>query len=175
MYTLEVYSSIIWNGVTRCREQQANVAYTTELDDEHFSDMGYRQQPASPVDTGPSLGDISGYVRSSSWLCGWNFTTDLYRSLEHVVTNSSDRRRNKRAIFNIMLSDRTAISTTSIRESIMARYSSLPRCFKEFPEVTCDPSRLVIHLIIVYQPLTVLAIAMDFRPPTSPPLSSYFG
>jgi hypothetical protein len=141
MYTLEVYSSIIWNGVTRCREQQVNVAYTTELDDELFNDMGYGQQPSSPVGVGPSPGGRWGDVRSSSWLCGWNFTTDLYRVLEHVITNFRDRRRHKRTFFSNMFGDRTAISASSVQDSIMALYGSIPCCFKEFPEVTCDPSR----------------------------------
>jgi hypothetical protein len=141
MYTLEVYSSIIWNGVIRCREQQVNVAYTTELDDEHFNGMGYNQQASSPVDIGPSPGGRWGDVRNSSWLCGWNFTTDLYRVLEHVITNFRDRRRHKRTFLSDMFGGRTAISASSVRDSIMALYGNLPSCFKEFPEVTCDPSR----------------------------------
>jgi hypothetical protein len=141
MYTLEVYSSIIWNGVTRCREQQINVAYTTEMDDDLFNDMGYNQPAPSPVDIGPSPGGRLGDVRSSSWLCGWNFTTDLYRVLEHVITNFRDRRRHKRTPFSDMFGDKTALSATSVRDTIMALYGNLPGCFKEFPEVTCNPSR----------------------------------
>lgn len=151
MYTLEVYSSIIWNGVTRCREQQVNVGYTTELDDELFSDAGYTQQPepaVSPVDIGPSPGGRWGEVRSGSWLCGWNFTTDLYRVLEHVITSFRDRKRHKRAFLNDMFgADRTAaVSTSSVCDSVMSLYGNLPRCFKEFPEVTCDPARYVCML-----------------------------
>ena len=141
MYTLEVYSSIIWNGVTRCREQQVNVAYTTELDDELFNDQGYNQQVLSPVDVGPSPSGRWGEVRSSSWICGWNFTTDLYRVLEHVITNFRDRKRHKRTFLNDMFGERNAVSASSIRDSIMTLYGNLPRCFKEFPEVTCDPTR----------------------------------
>ncbi|KAL6245479.1 hypothetical protein RBB50_007478 [Rhinocladiella similis] len=140
MYTLEVYSSIIWNGVTRCREQQVNVAYTTELDDELFSDTCYNQPASSPVDIGPSPGGRWGEVRSSSWLCGWNFTTDLYRVLEHVITNFRDQRRHRRTFLSDMFGDKTAPSPTSVRDSIMALYGNLPGCFKEFPEVTCNPS-----------------------------------
>ena len=141
MYTLEVYSSIIWNGVTRCREQQINVPYTTEIDDDLFNDMGYNQPASSAVDIGPSTSGSWGDVRSSSWLCGWNFTTDLYRVLEHVMTNFRDRRRHKRTFLSDMFGDETGISATSVRDSIMALYGNLPDCFKEFPEVTCNPSR----------------------------------
>ncbi|KIW16291.1 hypothetical protein PV08_06342 [Exophiala spinifera] len=140
MYTLEVYSSIIWNGVTRCREQQVNVAYTTELDDELFNDVGYNQPVSSPVDIGPSPGGRWGDVKGSSWLCGWNFTTDLYRVLEHVIANFRDRRRHRRTLLGDMFGDKTAPSPTSVRDSIMNLYGNLPRCFKEFPEVTCNAS-----------------------------------
>ncbi|KEF51102.1 uncharacterized protein A1O9_12825 [Exophiala aquamarina CBS 119918] len=140
MYTLEVYSSIIWNGITRCREQQVNVAYTTELDDELFNDMGYTQPASSPVDIGPSPGGRWGEVKSSSWLSGWNFTTDLYRVLEHVITNFRDRRRGRRTFLSDMFGDKTAISPSFVRDSLMALYGNLPGCFKEFPEITCDPS-----------------------------------
>ncbi|KAI1611240.1 hypothetical protein EDD37DRAFT_443571 [Exophiala viscosa] len=140
MYTLEVYSSIIWNGITRCREQQVNVTYTTELDDEHFSDMGYNQPVLSPVDIGPSPGGRWGNVRNSSWLCGWNFTTDLYRVLEHVIANLRDRRRQKRTFLSGVFGDRPIISASAVRDSVMTLYGNLPACFKEFPEVTCDPS-----------------------------------
>jgi hypothetical protein len=34
MYTLDIYSSVVWSGVIRCREQQSNVFYHTEVDDE---------------------------------------------------------------------------------------------------------------------------------------------
>ncbi len=79
MYTLEIYVSIVWNGMTRVREQQLNVAYTTELDDELFNDRGYSQQAPSPDASGPSPSGNWGEVRSGSWLCGWNYATDLYR------------------------------------------------------------------------------------------------
>lgn len=38
MYTLEVYSSIVWGGVTRCRQSQCRVFYPSEVDDDLFSD-----------------------------------------------------------------------------------------------------------------------------------------
>ncbi len=141
MYTLEVYSSIIWNGVTRCREQQVNVAYTTELDDEIINDMGHSRQPLSPVDIGASPGGRWGSVRSSSWLCGWNFTTDLYRVLEHVIADFRDPRRHKRTFLSDIFGDRTSTSASSVGDTIMALYGNLPSCFKEFPDVTCNPSR----------------------------------
>ena len=141
MYTMEVYSSIIWNGVLRCREQQINVPYTTEIDDKFFNDMGYNQSGSPPIDIGHSPGARWGDVGGNSWLSGWNFTTDLYRVLEHVITNFRDRNQHKRTSLSDMFGDKRGFSATSVRDSIMAWYGNLPGCFKEFPEVTCNPSR----------------------------------
>ena len=140
MYTLEIYTSIIWNGVTRVREQQVNVAYTTELDDEYVSDRGYSQRAPSPIDDSTSPSARWGEVRSSSWLCGWNFTTDLYRVMEHVITNFRDRRRHRRTFLNHMFGGQSTASEASVREGIMRLYGNLPQCFKECPEVTCEPA-----------------------------------
>lgn len=141
MYTLEIYASIVWNGVTRVREQQVNVAYPTELDDDFFSDRGYNRQIQSPYDTRPSPGSRLGEVRSTSWLCGWNFTTDLYRILEHVIANFRDRKRHKGSFPTNMFNDGSRISVSSVRDNVMQLYVNLPQCFKEVSQVTCDPTR----------------------------------
>lgn len=139
MYTLEIYTSIVWNGVTRVREQQIHVAYTAELDDESFSDRGYNSQ----TDIGLSPSSRWGEVGTSSWLCGWNFTTDLYRIMEHVVTNFRGRHRHSRTFLGEMFGNQDMPSESSVREGVMRLYSNLPLCFKECPQVTCDPARLV--------------------------------
>ena len=144
MYTLDIYASIIWNGVTRVREQQVNVAYTTELDDELFNDRGYNHGVQSPVSIGSSPSVRQGEVGSTSWLCGWNFTTDLYRVLEHVITNFRDRKRHKGAFPTDMFIDRSADSVSSVRDSIMRLYGNLPQCFKEAKQIACDPTRLAL-------------------------------
>jgi hypothetical protein len=142
MYTFEIYVSIIWNGVTRVREQQVHVAYTTELDDELFSDRGYNGVVQSPVDIRPTPGSRQGEVASTSWLCGWNFTTDLYRVLEHIITNFRDR-KNHRGSFPVdIFVDRSAVSVSAVRDSVMQLYVNLPSCFKEVSPVKCDPARL---------------------------------
>ena len=140
MYTLEIFTSIIWNGVTRVREQQVNVSYTTELDDEHFSDRGRSQRAPSPLGVETSPGGRWGEVGSSSWLCGWNFTTDLYRIMEHVITNFRDRKRHRRTFLGAMFGDQSTTPESSVREEIMRLYTNLPTCFRETPEVTCDPA-----------------------------------
>lgn len=143
IYNLDIYTSIVWCGMIRCREQQCNVSYTTEIDDELFDDDGYRfeAESDSPVIIGPSPSHSAGSVRSSSWLCGWNFTTDLYRIMEHVITDFRDKRRHKRSFLNDIFGENSATPASSICDSIMAMYNNLPHCFKETHAITCDPSR----------------------------------
>lgn len=145
MYCLDIYSSIMWNGVIRCREQQSNVSYTTEIDDELFDDSGYRfgEKPIDtpPVVIGPSPTHPALNVRTSSWLCGWNFTTDLYRVMEHVITHFRDKRRHKRSFLNDIFGEAPAVPASNVRDSIMAMYNNLPQCFKETQPVTCDANQ----------------------------------
>lgn len=138
VYTLELFTSIVWSSVIRCREQQCNVLYPTEIDDEHFDDSGYRSSAESPLVIGPSPSQTGTHVQSKSWLSGWNFTTDLYRILEHVITHFRDRRRGKRSFLTEIFGDRTNISAAAVRDSIMNMYANLPRCFKETQPITCD-------------------------------------
>jgi hypothetical protein len=78
MYSLEDFSAIIWGGVIRCRESQCNVQYPSETDDEQISDStGYLSKIFQPMHK-------SIDVDPWSWLHGWNFVTDLYRTLEYA-------------------------------------------------------------------------------------------
>jgi hypothetical protein len=147
MYTLEIYTSIVWNGVTRVREQQINVAYTAELDDECFSDRGYNPRNASTTEIGQTPGSRWGDVGTSSWICGWNFTTDLYRIMEHVVTNFRGRHRHRHTFLSELFVKQNMPPESAIRERVMQLYSNLPSCFKECPQITCDPARLVKRIV----------------------------
>ena len=140
MYTLEVFTSIMWNGITRCREQQINVAYPTESDDELFSDLGFSQEASSPLSMSHSPLVSWNNIRTHSWLCGWNFTTDLYRVLEHVISHSPARKRHKRTSIDEILGAKQSLDTKMIRQSVDRLYEQLPSCFKEVPLITCDPS-----------------------------------
>jgi hypothetical protein len=141
MYTFEVYVSIVWDGVMRVREQQVNVAYTTEMDDELFSDRGYNGTLRSPSNLRTSPGGGQGQIANTSWLCGWNFTTDLYRVLEHVIANFRDRKRHQGSFPMHLFVEKSEASISSVRNAVMQRYADLPDCFKEAFQVTCDPAR----------------------------------
>ncbi|KAK5071341.1 hypothetical protein LTR64_007845 [Lithohypha guttulata] len=139
MYTFEVYVSIVWNGMLRVREQQINVSYPTELDDDLFSDRGYGRQVQSPAYARFSPGNREGEVSANSWLCGWNFTTDLYRLLEHIITNFRDRQKHQGTFPTNLFIDGCVTTIPTVRDAVMQLYFNLPQCFKDVPEVTCEP------------------------------------
>lgn len=141
IYTLDVYTSVVWNGVVRCREQQSDVSYPTEMDDDLFGDTGFSsRESTSPNILHPSPGRDGAQVRTSSWLCGWNFVTDLYRVLEHVIPCFRDRRSRPRgrSLLHDIFKDDSAVSQNYVRDRIMSTYDSLPQCFKESPPVCYD-------------------------------------
>ncbi|KAK1625245.1 hypothetical protein BDP81DRAFT_328511 [Colletotrichum phormii] len=72
MYRLEVHAALIDDHVVRCPELQCAVAYPQQ------------------VDGLAGIVDASGQTEKTrfshgSWLTGWNYITDLYRVLEHVI------------------------------------------------------------------------------------------
>lgn len=116
MYTLEVFTATIWGGIIRCREAQSAVSYPAELDDEMIAN--------DPT-------DVTMIVpRPNSRLCflkGWNYTTDLYRILEHAV----DRFRRRRNLGNSPVGTLLDMSATSsspqtILELVKVMHSKLP-------------------------------------------------
>ena len=108
--------------------------YPTEADDESFSDKGFQnsETPRSPeMQRLPnSLLFPSGPV---TWLRGWNFTTDLYRILEHAVDHF--RRKRPRHHWQPSLIENifgeTTTSETAVLDHIRSMYNSLPAEFKE--------------------------------------------
>lgn len=71
MYRLEVHAALIDGHVIRCPELQCAVAYPQQVDG-----------LAGIID---AVGKPETRFRHGSWLTGWNYITDLYRVLEHVI------------------------------------------------------------------------------------------
>jgi hypothetical protein len=137
MYTLDVYSSIGWGGIIRYREAQSNVRYPGKLDDASLSNNRYSISP-----TDASHGDIlAGNERPVTWICGWNFTTDLYRILEHAVDYQrwNSLPTNGRTEFWSLFSP-TQKEGSSVMEQVLSMYSKLPSQFQETRPVTGDPT-----------------------------------
>ena len=141
MYTLEVYASVVWGGVIRCREAHSNVDYPTEIDDEYFSDEGYNFE-STLILSHMNQGFIGGTEgKKVSWLKGWNFTTDLYRFIEHATDQFRTRRlqNGSRSIFDVaVIFGKCAPPGAPVIEFIDQFYNDLPREFKELSLPTMD-------------------------------------
>jgi hypothetical protein len=141
MYTFDIYTAVVWNGVIRVREAHCNVRYPSELDDEYFDDSTYATtSPDSAPVPAPSPRGPAGPVRSDSWLCGWNFMTDLYRVMEHAVDNFRTRRArlHTRSFLNDIFGDmgKGQTSQASVLQSVMDMYTKLPQRFKEIHPIS---------------------------------------
>ena len=128
-YTLEIFTAITWGGLVRHRQSQCNVLYPAEvLDDNDITDAG-------------------SYVRArdESFLRGWNFTTDLYKALEHLV----DRLRSRRfrgggmtlaspveSLFNVSPFEP---SSQSVNAMVDEMHNGLPPVFKVVRAMTGTP------------------------------------
>lgn len=75
----------------------------------------------------------------ASWLHGWNFTTELYRILEHAMDDF--HRRRPQNIGPLSPSDlfvRDAPSQSVVLEKVMSMHAELPDRFKETRTVVSD-------------------------------------
>ena len=117
-YTLDVYSSIVWNGCVHFQEAHSQVQYPSEA-------------PTSEYHLLDSL--------APSWMVGWNFTTDLYRVLEHAVS----RFRTQTSRFNILevATPSSPTFSSGLSSRINALFSQLPDIFKTIKEMSGIPAQ----------------------------------
>ncbi len=125
MYTLEIFSAITWGGVIRQRESQCNVAYPAEVyDDDDITDLGCTFRGTSTL----------------SFLRGWNFTTDMYRILEHLVDRLKSRRSqagtNASSVVTTLFASTKGPSSTEVLDLLGAMYDQLPTEFKAAQAMT---------------------------------------
>ncbi|KAH7191397.1 hypothetical protein BKA60DRAFT_686549 [Fusarium oxysporum] len=135
MYTLDIYTAVVWGGIIRCSECQSYVAYPTEVDDDMIDDNGITAQDPTPGNNSQSFAG-----REECWLSGWNFITDLYRILEHALTRLRGYRRRQTTnsfLVGMFEEDFTAAKASG-RESVFQMYLNLPDCFKETPQMVCN-------------------------------------
>ncbi|KAL6827633.1 fungal-specific transcription factor domain-containing protein [Trichoderma camerunense] len=130
IYTLDIFTSVVWGGVIRSREQQANVAYPAEVDDQYISDGGIARPGLSPSGLSPPIARLVLTAQSDCWLSGWNFITDLYRVLEHALARFRDRRR---SFMSEIIDDQSTVTGQSVRDKVLRMYLNLPECFKNTP------------------------------------------
>ena len=116
MYTLDVYSSIVWDGCMHYQESHARVEYPSGRNDPGNQDVNH----------------------GTHWIVGWNFTTDLYRILEHNLT----RLRSRSSRFNLLGDPAGGESLFSTSQDRVAElYSTLPPVFRQLQPATGNPAR----------------------------------
>ncbi len=118
MYTLDVFSSIVWDGCVHYQESHARVEYPSGSDDS--------ENPQDPN-------------HGTHWIVGWNFTTDLYRMLEHHLV----RLRSRSSKFNVCgdPSSSPSLLFSTSKDRVAELYSTLPPVFKELQPATGNPER----------------------------------
>lgn len=118
-YTLDVFTSIIWKRVARGGEAAFSVSYPSESDDDPFHDTG-------------SINSTNWTKEGSlSWLEGWNFVTDLYRILEHILHLLGHLRPKSQRTPAICLPIFDGShSKAALLDYVMTRYNQLPAVFK---------------------------------------------
>ncbi|OOQ82252.1 C6 transcription factor [Penicillium brasilianum] len=143
IYTLDIYASIVWGGIIRYREAHSLVRYPSEVDDEFITPYGYGLPSVSPESSTLSHGDSPIVSRQPvSWMHGWNFTTDLYRMLEHVVDGTRRRFSSANGTTEVWpLFGPVFMSEPTVMERVLSMYNALPPQFRETPPITGDMSK----------------------------------
>lgn len=73
---------------------------------------------------------------------GWNFTTDLYRILEHVVDGTRRRFSSANGTTTVWsLFSPASMSEPTVMERVLSMYTALPPQFRETPPITGDMSK----------------------------------
>ncbi|WWD18151.1 hypothetical protein CI109_102600 [Kwoniella shandongensis] len=131
-YQHDVYVATTWNGLIRQREAQSTVLYPAEVDDDDDIAPGGIRPPSHPH-------------QSVSFFKGWNFVTDLYRILEHAVSELRARsqaidRANPIATLFLRdtLSPGNGPGPNAVLRFVEDMYHALPEDFKTTKEMTGD-------------------------------------
>lgn len=119
------------------------VRYPSEIDDEFITNSGYGVPPASPASTRTGHADITLISRQPmNWIRGWNFTTDLYRFLEHAVDFHRRRWSQGNGTTQVWsLFGPASMPEGVVLDHVLTLYSALPSQFRETLPVTGDPAK----------------------------------
>jgi len=111
------------------------------MDDEDILPSGYNLAVISGIPP-PGLPTAPfSSISSPNWLRGWNFTTDLYRILEHALDHFRRRRLKQRMPSPFRAYSDDFPLQTSVMDTVMSMYAQLPQRFKETRPVTADPTK----------------------------------
>lgn len=119
------------------------VRYPSEIDDEFITTSKYDVPPVSPASARTGHTGITLVSRQSvSWFRGWNFTTDLYRILEHAVDFHRRRWSQGNGTTQVWsLFGPASMPEGRVMNHVLALYSALPSQFRETLPVTGDPTK----------------------------------
>ena len=115
MYGFDIFTSVTFDSIMRSQETHASVSYPSEISDEDLT-------------TG-----IPSPSNEDNWLRGWNFTTDLYRVLEHTVKRIRRhklRREDRTSVVKLLMAE--DISEMKVLESVLNLYYQLPAHFRDY-------------------------------------------
>ena len=103
------------------------------MDDEFLSEEGPGSHIKQKSPTSARVLNVSDPVLNQScWLHGWNFTTDMYRILEHAMDHLHRRRTQEIGPFSPSdLFPQDTPPQSVVLEKVMFMYAALPAIFKE--------------------------------------------
>ncbi|CAK7265211.1 hypothetical protein SEPCBS119000_001396 [Sporothrix epigloea] len=143
-YTLDVFTSIIWDGCIHWQESHAKVEYPTGI-----CEVGNIGPLPSALTVGGSYKpELSPSTQQAvlpqpiddptAWMVGWNFTTNLYRILEHNL----NKLRSRSSRFS-PLNEKIPPTSQSVssQDRVTELYAALPFVFKQLQPATGDPAR----------------------------------
>ena len=141
IYTLDIFTSIVWGGVIRSREYQSSVSYPTETDDDMFDDSGFESLIAPNCTTTSSSAPSPSNTGVISWIAGRNIVVDLYRVLEHTLMRLCARnsRAQRQTLIDEVLQASDSLSQEAVLGSVMQMMANLPQCFKTTNPITSKP------------------------------------
>ncbi|ORY24688.1 hypothetical protein BCR39DRAFT_566546 [Naematelia encephala] len=135
-YQNDVYHAITFGGIVRTRESQSTVLYPAEvLSDDDITPTSITLPPHTPASMSPDP------YKSVSFLRGWNFTTDLYRILEHAVERLRARclwsNEDPSGPVSSLFTRRNGEGPSSeeILGTVQQLYTALPSVFKDIREM----------------------------------------
>lgn len=114
-----------------------------EIDDESLHDGTADEQILGQQAFSPNNSRHTVGISADCWLSGWNFITDLYRVLEHALTQFHGKKSNKyeNSLLKTIFSNESNVSETSVADSVLQLYFNLPDCYKETPEMSFNTRR----------------------------------
>lgn len=141
IYTLDIFTSIVWGGVIRSREYQSSVSYPTEADDDMFDDSGFANITVPNGNTSTSPGTLHSDSGAISWIAGRNIVVDLYRALEHIMMRlfARNSRAQRQTLIDDVLQASDSLSQEAVLGSVMQMHANLPHCFKTTNPITSKP------------------------------------